>query len=131
VRGFASAAAARPVDPPRAAHAAGPPATDFEADSTPGKGTGHPAKPEKEPGPPPKREKKEEPEPPGQAKTPPGQAKKQAMPEEPTPPPALPATVGAEPPAVDAEAVHPAVGPESNGKAKGHEKQLRTAAGED
>jgi RNA polymerase sigma factor (sigma-70 family) len=138
--------------PPQTAHGTSPSAKDFEAEPTSGKGTGRPSQPEKELESPSEPEKKDKPEspgqaktppgqaktppgqaktPPGQAKTPPGQAKKQAKAEEPAPPPALPPQVEAEPPADGADATQPVGDSSPNGKAKGHEKQLETAAGQD
>lgn len=151
--GFASEVASRPVNSSRqTAPTAGPSPTDFEADAVPGKGQGHSSTPEKSfpedksghsqhqgQAPPPGQVRKEsQATPPGQAKKeteaekiPPGQAKKQAKTEGSTPAPTPPSPVETEPAADGAEATQPVETPSPNGKAKGHEKQLETAAGQD
>jgi len=144
--------------PGSSSHQAKSPAGNLGTESAQGEGVGRPSKPqkqEKQPAPapgqakkgaeaekaPPGQDKKRtevEKVPPGQAKkwtdvekVPPGQAKKQAEAAVPTPSTAPPPVVETEPAADGAEATEPAEGPSPNGKAKGHEKQLETAAGQD
>lgn len=134
-----------PADSPhQTTDGAGAPAADLGAEPTPGEGASPPVRPEKERGSPsePEEDEPESPgqtktppgqakKPPGQTKTPPGQAKKQARAEEQTPSSELPLPVETEPPGGSAEATPPVGNPGSNGKAKGHEKQLEIAAGRD